>query len=496
MAQPPASSPSATQVAPGAGPTSWSGADRESFFAAVARHRRAAWRVTLASALADTVFALVVAVLMSPLFYAVIALGFDLVNLLHPAPNIVTLLAQVLRPLLDHAGRAVQLRTWLQIGLLAALPGLIWMALVTLMLRRVLRLSDIFNAGELAAHVPDPQVLAEQRFRNVVEEMALAASLPPPSVRVVDDAGLNAAAFGSDEQSVTVMISKGLLERLGREQLQGIAAHLVGSIANGDMKIGLRAATTLSLFAFLARFSRLLGEQDRGRMLVRVCLAMLRPTSMSAQRLTAELVEPSRGQNGDAVASAVAAQRGTKQRTWRDWLWMPLTGPVVITGLLSGFVQMLVLAPLVALAWRQRKYMADATAVRLTRDPDALAGALQALDHTNTAAPFAAWVAHLAVVNAGGAARSPFGGSIVSMYPSLSRRLRALQRMGAHVSYTPRRMPPWLLLVGVPLGLFCGGLMALAVFLLAYVSIPLSALFLGIPFGILHALLRWHSTTL
>jgi Zn-dependent protease with chaperone function len=450
--------------------------------------------VTLASAVADSLFALVVAILMSPLFYALIALGFDVVNLVHPAPNIVALLARVLRLILDHAGRPVQWRTWLQIGLLAALPGLLWMALVMLGLRRVLRRSVMFNGDELPARVPDPQVLAEQRFGNVVEEMALAASLPPPRVRVSDDAGLNAAVFGSDEQRVTVLISKGLLQRLGREQLQGIAAHLIGSIANGDMEIGVRAATTLGLFALLGRFSGLLGEQGRGRMLIRVCLAMLRPTSSSAQQLTAELVAPAQAQHRDPAAP-VAVRGGTKRPTWRDWLLMPLTGPVVITGVLSSLVSMLALAPLVALAWRQRKYMADATAVRLTRDPDALAGALQALDRTDNSTPFAAWVPHLAVVSVGGTARSPLGGSIVPLYPSLRLRLRALQRMGAHVSDTPRRMPPWLLLIGAPLGLLCGGLLAFAAFLLAYVSIPLSALFLGIPFGILHTLLRWHSAT-
>jgi hypothetical protein len=143
------------------------------------------------------------------------------------------------------------------------------------------------------------------------------------------------------------------------------------------------------------------------------------------------------------------------------------------------------------LAWRERKYMADATAVRLTRDPDTLAGALQALDRADTTAPFPT-ADHLAVVNPGAAQRR-LGRSIVPMFPSVGRRLLALNRMGAHVSYTPPRLPFWVYLVGIPLGLLVSGLLALAACALAYVSLPVSALFLGVPFGIVHSLLRWLS---
>jgi Zn-dependent protease with chaperone function len=479
-------------VAPGAQFAAWSGTDRESFLAAVARHRRAAWRVTLASAVADVLFALVVAILMSPLFYAVIALAFDVVNLMHPAPNIVTLIGQVLRPVFHHGEQGVPVGTWIRVAFLAALPGLIWMALLLPMLRRVVRLASMFSGGELPAREPNPQVLAEQRFANVVQEMALAANLPAPRVLVADDPRLNAAAFGRDDHHATVMISQGLLERLDRNQLQGVAAHLVGSIANGDMAIGLRAATTLSLFAFLARFSGILSEPERARMILRTCVAMLHPTSARARQLTAELMALSQENKTESRDRVSAPPTAGEARNWRDWVWLPLAGPVVITGFLSSIVQMLILSPLVALAWRQRKYMADATAVRLTRDPDTLAGALQVLDHADSGAAFASWAAHLAVV-AGGAKRSLMGGSLVPMQPSVGRRLSALQRMGAHTHYTAQHLPLWLWLILAPLGALLGGLMGVAAFLLAYVSLPLSALFLGIPFAVLHALLRWHS---
>ncbi len=165
----------------------------------------------------------------------------------------------------------------------------------------------------------------------------------------------------------------------------------------------------------------------------------------------------------------------------------------MITGFFSGLIQMLVLAPLVALAWRQRKFMADATAVRLTRDPDSIAGALQALNGSDNSMPLSAWTEHLAMVSPGGRVRGPLGRSLVSMYPSVGRRLQALNRLGAHASFQPRHVPAWAYLIGIPLGALLGGLVGLAALLLAYISIPVSALFLGIPFGIVHMLLRWHS---
>ena len=62
---------------------------------------------------------------------------------------------------------------------------------------------------------------------------------------------------------------------------------------------------------------------------------------------------------------------------WRTYAWMPLVGPLVISGFFGGLICMLVLGPLLALTWRQRKYLADATAVQLTRDPNTLGSALE-----------------------------------------------------------------------------------------------------------------------
>jgi Zn-dependent protease with chaperone function len=472
--------------------TAWSSAERDSFFAAVARHRRASWRVTLAAAIADALLAFVVALLMSPIFYAAIALALDLVNLVHHTPNFVTTIARALQPILHPVGGHIPLAAWLYVAMLAALPGLVWMALVLVMLHRALRLSGMFNAGEFAARAPNPQILSEQRFGNVIEEMALAATVPPPRVLIAEGPQLNAAVFGSDDRHATVLVSQGLLAQLNRDQLQGVAAQLVGSIADGDMAIGLRAATTLSLFAFIARFAGIFGDQSRARSLARLCLAMLRPSATNARNLAKELTDPFRSTDEADGAPEHRPRAPSSGRTWRDWVWLPLMGPIVMTGFFAGLVNMFFLSSLVAVAWRQRKYMADATAVRLTRDPDTLAGALRTLESADSRAPFAAWAAHFSVVAPGRSHESGFlGGSVVPLCPSVTRRLRALRKMGAHVNPASQRIPAVALLIIVPLCVLLGGLMALAAGLMAYVSIPLSALFLGVPFAIIHALLRW-----
>ncbi|MEA3177323.1 MAG: hypothetical protein QOI59_846, partial [Gammaproteobacteria bacterium] len=154
-------------------------------------------------------------------------------------------------------------------------------------------------------------------------------------------------------------------------------------------------------------------------------------------------------------------------------------------------VNLFVLGPLLSLAWRQRKYMADATAVRLTRDPDTLAGALEQMTKERSA-PLAAWAAHMSVTDHTGQQRGVFGGSAVPMFPSIDRRLRALGTMGAHITRAAGPKIPLKLwfIIGplIAILVVCVGIMLP---LLVYLSIALTALFGGIPFGIVHMLLRW-----
>jgi Zn-dependent protease with chaperone function len=468
-------------------PHPWRSLERESFFRAIERHKRAAWRVAALCTLANGALAFVVATLMSPLFYAGLALALDLINLAVPAPDLVDRIGSILGPAFDHP-ESVPLGHWFLWALIAALPGLLWMSILLARISKVLRASAGFAAGELPARTPSTAVLAEQRFANVVEEMAIAAGLPPPRVLIADRAALNALVMGRDEQHATVVVSTSLLTSLDREQMQGVAAHLVASIADGDMTIGSRAALTLSLFGTIARFSSLLSGNDGWGRIRRMGLTLLRPTGPGTQQLAASLADPFKP---DAEAKGARQARGggpTSNKLDRRALALaPLLGPVVITGFLGGMVSTFVLGPLLALTWRQRKYMADAVAVRLTRDPDALA---EALVRMGGGPGFAPWAAHLCVAESS-VAGTWLANSILPMIPGKSRRLKALQKMGAHTVPAPPMFPRHLLWLGAPLLTLVGALVAVAILLTAWLSIPLSMLMTGLPFSAIHLLLRW-----
>jgi Zn-dependent protease with chaperone function len=515
--------PAATAAA--AGWAAWTPTERESFFDAIARHRRAAWRVTFATRVINLAVALIVAVLMSPLFYGALALLLDLLNLIIPAPDLVPGIGHTLDGVINAPGK-MSVGGWIQFVVLAALPGLVWMAFVLNALRRVLGLCMAFDSGELSARPPDPTVLAEQRFGNVVAEMAIAANLPQPRVFVAHSAAVDAVAFGMDEQHSTVVISQGLLGLLSRAQMEGVAANLIASIADGDMKIGVRAALSLSLFALITRLGTLVTQTHARRNLTQIVVATLIPTRARARKLVMELASPfddedektaakrSRGASDNASPSdsarrdeSVAAGPGTttapsfltspraalaaRWQKIRPYLWLPLAGPLVMTGFLGAIFNLFVLGPLLSLAWRQRKYMADATAVRLTRDPDTLAGALNKVTDAR-GTPLAPWAAHMSVADHSGHQAGVFGSSAVPMFPSVERRLRALGAMGAHITRAARAQMPlraWLIIA--PLLAIMAVLVAMLFPLLIWLSLALTMLFTGMPFGIIHVLLRW-----
>ena len=458
--------------------------DRELFFAAIARHRRASWRVTAACALATALLAVVVAILMAPLLYCLAGLALDVINLFQPVPDLLGALGRTI----DTATSApnVAVASLIRLGVILALPGFLLMGVLAAALRRVWVASPLFNAGELGGRPPDRTVLAEQQLANVVEEMAIAAGAAAVPRVVIVPGGVNAAACGRDDAHVTILVGDALPGRVSREHLEGLIAHLVASVVDGDMAIGMRVTTTLTLFGLLARVGTSFTDRNTVVYVFRLWRAVVAPTSPNTQALLSALTDPF----GPAPRSKPAAESGQNGLTWREWLTMPLMGPVVLAGFLSGMVCEFFLEPLVAWAWRERKYMADATAVQLTRDPDALAGGLAAIEHSYTSVPM--WAAHLAVAAQHSGAGGPFGTSIVPIFPSIEKRVRALNRMGAHTVIRARPpMPTWLVVLFSAAAVVVGGLLSVVVVLLVWLSTAISGLFTIFPTAILHFLLRW-----
>lgn len=86
----------------------------------------------------------------------------------------------------------------------------------------------------------NPRNALERRLLNVVEEMAIAAGTPVPSVYLIDEAGINAFAAGHQPADAVIGVTRGAIEQLNRQELQGVIAHEFSHILNGDMRLNLR----------------------------------------------------------------------------------------------------------------------------------------------------------------------------------------------------------------------------------------------------------------
>jgi heat shock protein HtpX len=173
----------------------------------------------------------------------------------------------------------------------------------------------------------------EPRLFNVVEEMTIAAGLPqPPAVYVLEDAAPNAFATGRDPVHASVAVTRGLLEQLDREQLQGVIAHEMSHIRNYDIRFQTLVGILVGMIALIADF-------------------FLRWSFWGGMGRRRE--GGSGGDQGQAIFMVVA-------------------------------LVLAILAPLAAYAVqfavsRRREFLADASAVELTRNPLGLARALHTI---------------------------------------------------------------------------------------------------------------------
>jgi len=176
----------------------------------------------------------------------------------------------------------------------------------------------------------EPRDARLRRLRNVVEEIALASGVAVPEIYVLEqESGINAFAAGYTPADAAVAVSRGALEKLSRDELQGVIAHEFSHILNGDMRINIRLMGALFGILVLALIGRrvLFYSHFAGR--------------------------SSRDKNG-AVVLAIAF------------------------GLMAvGYIGLFFGRWIKAAVSRQREYLADASAVQFTRDPNGIGGALK-----------------------------------------------------------------------------------------------------------------------
>ena len=176
---------------------------------------------------------------------------------------------------------------------------------------------------------PDSRDPLRRRLVNVVEEIALASGVPVPEIYVLEqEAGINAFAAGYSPSDAAVAVTRGTLEQLDRNELQGVIAHEFSHILNGDMRLNIRLIGVLFGILVLALIGR---------------------------RILYHSHYLGRSRNSEGVAILGAA------------LALVAVGYV---GLFFGRV-------IKSAVSRQREYLADASAVQFTRDPESISGALK-----------------------------------------------------------------------------------------------------------------------
>jgi len=193
--------------------------------------------------------------------------------------------------------------------------------------------AELLGGRPLDPNSANPQ---ERRLLNIVEEMAIAAGLPVPTVYLMDkEEGINAFAAGFQAQDAVIGVTKGTMEILSRDELQGVIAHEFSHIFNGDMRLNIRLMGVLHGILVLALI---------GYFILRTSFY-----SGGGRR---------RDSNGGGGAAAA----------------LPLIGlTLVIVGYTGVFFGRLIKSAVS----RQREFLADASAVQFTRNPDGIGGALK-----------------------------------------------------------------------------------------------------------------------
>jgi Zn-dependent protease with chaperone function len=184
--------------------------------------------------------------------------------------------------------------------------------------------AQMVGARPIAAETHDP---LEQRYLNVVEEMAIASGVRVPKAYVMDrESGINAFAAGYEVSNAVVAVTRGTLETLTRDELQGVIGHEFSHILNGDMRLNVRMLGILQGIVFI-------------------------------------------GAIGQFLLRAVGRGSGRKDGA----------APLLVAGVglfAIGAIGLVFARLIKAAVARQREFLADASSVQFTRNPEGIAGAL------------------------------------------------------------------------------------------------------------------------
>lgn len=231
---------------------------------------------------------------------------------------------------------------------------------------------------------PQPTDPDERRLRNVVEEMALASGTPVPEIYLLEsENSINAFAAGKTPSDSAIGVTRGCVQRLSRDELQGVIAHEFSHILNGDMRLNTRLIGLLQGILLITLIGRIIARSS-----------MYSGGSRRGDR--------DRGGGGGAIVLFGIA--------------------LLIIGSIGVFFGKLIKSAVS----RQREFLADASAVQFTRLPEGIGGALKKIGGSagsRLQTPNAEEASHLFFAN--GLSQALVG--IFATHPPLEERIRAIQ---------------------------------------------------------------------
>lgn len=234
----------------------------------------------------------------------------------------------------------------------------------------------------------DPE---ERKLLNVVEEMAIASGTPVPPVFLMEEAGINAFAAGYSPSDAVVGVTRGCVQSLSRDELQGVVAHEFSHILNGDMRMSIRLIGILHGILLLGLIGRIL----------------LRMVFHSGSH-----IDSRRNNGGDSGKGGGGVL-----------VFLALAVALVIIGSIGSLVGGLIKSAVS----RQREYLADASAVQFTRNPKGISGALKRIAANSSSSrmqhPRASEMSHMYFAQGVWEGLS----SLMATHPPLNKRILAIE---------------------------------------------------------------------
>ena len=423
--------------------------DRVHFLDEQRRYRKASRRFSLLAFAAVLITGIPACIVVTPLVFTIVLVIGHTVNAVAPeawawlreGARVVPAAADAIDSARGQAARVA--RAVSAIGVLV-LPGALAIFAIWLANRRLLRHVAVGHELErTGTRPPNARDLEEQQLRNVVEEMAIAAGLAPPRLLIIDSEVVNAAAVGVGVDDAAVLVTRGLLDKLDRDETQAVVGHMIGSIGNGDLRIAsiifsiyqTWGALTLIMNAPFAAASR--------RTIWRAFRVAWRGQGRTVDRWEAEFVSDAFVRGAMEFEDNEVGQRLASTRKGLAGKWDTALALLSLPSTLGAYVvrfavfisSQVLIGPIIAFMWRTRRHLADAMAVQLTRNPDALARALRHFGTVKSAVPqgdaasllFFVWPTTATAKNA-------VVGQFPRMHPKLPQRERRLMALGADPS--------------------------------------------------------------